>query len=177
MLLTDFTYRIVLPPCDASAHFVNTVAELGQDISKVMPYLNATIEKARYLPEANILRFGWEGCAVTLRPREIAITKLGSKDEAPEALEEIKDLINSTWERREEIEPSYKRGDEIKFIEVFKLLPGTNCRECGQPTCLAFATKLAKDEVELDACSPLLLEEHAEKRAKLVDMLEASGYL
>jgi len=28
-------------------------------------------------------------------------------------------------------------------IEIFKLLPKTNCKDCGEPTCLAFAMKLA----------------------------------
>jgi len=37
-------------------------------------------------------------------------------------------------------------------IEIFKLLPKTNCKECGDPTCLAFAMKLAAGKAELNAC-------------------------
>jgi acetyl-CoA decarbonylase/synthase, CODH/ACS complex subunit gamma len=37
-------------------------------------------------------------------------------------------------------------------LEIYKLLPKTNCKECGFPTCLAFAMKLAAKQVELDAC-------------------------
>jgi acetyl-CoA decarbonylase/synthase complex subunit gamma len=37
-------------------------------------------------------------------------------------------------------------------IEIFKLLPKTNCKECGDPTCLAFAMKLAAGKAELSAC-------------------------
>jgi len=37
-------------------------------------------------------------------------------------------------------------------IEIFKLLPKTNCGECGVPTCLAFAMKLAAGKAELSAC-------------------------
>lgn len=37
-------------------------------------------------------------------------------------------------------------------LEIYKLLPKTNCRECGFPTCLAFAMKLAAKQVELSAC-------------------------
>jgi len=43
-------------------------------------------------------------------------------------------------------------------IEIFKLLPKTNCKECGDPTCLAFAMKLAAGKVELSAC-PYVSEE------------------
>ncbi|MFC1950235.1 acetyl-CoA decarbonylase/synthase complex subunit gamma [Chloroflexota bacterium] len=43
-------------------------------------------------------------------------------------------------------------------IEIFKLLPKTNCGECGVPTCLAFAMKLASGKAELSAC-PYVSEE------------------
>ncbi len=37
-------------------------------------------------------------------------------------------------------------------LEIYKLLPQTNCKECGYPTCLAFAMKLAAKQAELKAC-------------------------
>jgi len=37
-------------------------------------------------------------------------------------------------------------------LDIFKQLPKTNCRECGQPTCLAFAMKLAQKQASLDQC-------------------------
>ena len=37
-------------------------------------------------------------------------------------------------------------------IAIFKLLPKTNCGDCGVPTCLAFAMNLAAGKAELDAC-------------------------
>ncbi|HLB49931.1 MAG TPA: acetyl-CoA decarbonylase/synthase complex subunit gamma [Anaerolineales bacterium] len=43
-------------------------------------------------------------------------------------------------------------------LQIYKLLPGTNCRECGYPTCLAFAMKLAAKQVELSLC-PYVTEE------------------
>jgi len=43
-------------------------------------------------------------------------------------------------------------------VQIFKLLPKTNCKKCGFPTCLAFAMKLAQRQVSLDAC-PYVSEE------------------
>jgi len=40
----------------------------------------------------------------------------------------------------------------LSGLEIYKLLPKTNCRDCGFPTCLAFAMKLAAKQVELAAC-------------------------
>jgi len=47
-------------------------------------------------------------------------------------------------------------------IEIFKLLPKTNCQECGVPTCMAFAVKLAAGQAELDSC-PYVSKEAREK--------------
>jgi len=47
-------------------------------------------------------------------------------------------------------------------VEIFKLLPKTNCKKCGFPTCLAFAMKLAQRQVSLDAC-PDVSEEARQK--------------
>lgn len=40
----------------------------------------------------------------------------------------------------------------LSGVEIFKLLPKTNCKKCGFPTCLAFAMKLAQRQASLDAC-------------------------
>src|SRR5512140_3837545 len=37
-------------------------------------------------------------------------------------------------------------------LQIFKLLPNTNCKECGFPTCLAFAMKLAAGKEALEKC-------------------------
>jgi len=47
-------------------------------------------------------------------------------------------------------------------IQIFKLLPKTNCKECGVPTCLAFAMNLASGKAELDDC-PYVSDEAREQ--------------
>jgi len=46
-------------------------------------------------------------------------------------------------------------------IDVYKLLPRTNCKECGEENCMAFATKLVNREVFLDQCLPLAEKKEA----------------
>jgi acetyl-CoA decarbonylase/synthase complex subunit gamma len=53
----------------------------------------------------------------------------------------------------------------LSGLEIYKLLPKTNCKDCGFPTCLAFAMKLAQKQVELAAC-PHVSED---AKAKLSD--------
>jgi len=50
-------------------------------------------------------------------------------------------------------------------IQIFKLLPKTNCKECGVPTCLAFAMNLASGKAELDSC-PYVSDEAREQLAE-----------
>jgi acetyl-CoA decarbonylase/synthase, CODH/ACS complex subunit gamma len=68
----------------------------------------------------------------------------------------------------------------LSGIQIYKLLPQTNCKECGFPTCLAFAMKLAAKQVELSACpyvseaSKVQLAESAAPPIRLV-MLKSDG--
>ncbi len=53
----------------------------------------------------------------------------------------------------------------LSGIQIYKLLPQTNCKECGFPTCLAFAMKLAAKQAELDKC-PYVSDEAREQLAE-----------
>ena len=46
----------------------------------------------------------------------------------------------------------------LSGLDIYKLLPKTNCKQCGYATCLAFAMALAKKAVDIDKC-PFLSEE------------------
>ena len=51
---------------------------------------------------------------------------------------------------------------ELSPIDIYKLLPKINCKECGFPTCLAFAMKLAAGQTALDECPYVTDEVRAE---------------
>jgi acetyl-CoA decarbonylase/synthase complex subunit gamma len=61
---------------------------------------------------------------------------------------------------------------ELSPIDVYKLLPKTNCKECGEENCMAFATKLVNREVTLEKCKPLLTKEYEKSYTQLKDMLK-----
>ena len=67
-----------------------------------------------------------------------------------------------------EIKKSVK---QLSPIDVYMLLPKTNCKECGEPNCMAFAAKLANREVSLEECPPILKKEHEKAYKKLQEML------
>ncbi len=61
---------------------------------------------------------------------------------------------------------------ELSPIDVYKLLPRTNCKECGEENCMAFATKVVNREVSIEQCPPLLTKEHEKAYRQLKEMLK-----
>ena len=69
-------------------------------------------------------------------------------------------------------EREIKKGvTELSPIEVYMLLPRTNCRECGEENCMAFAVKLVNRETALEKCTELQKEEYRESLEKLKELL------
>ena len=60
---------------------------------------------------------------------------------------------------------------ELSPIDVYVLLPKTNCKLCGEENCMAFATKIVNRVVGLELCPPLLEKQHASSLVKLQEML------
>jgi acetyl-CoA decarbonylase/synthase complex subunit gamma len=61
---------------------------------------------------------------------------------------------------------------ELSPIDIYKLLPKINCKECGVDNCMAFAAKIVNREMTVDQCPPLLKKENEKAYAKLKDLLK-----
>ena len=61
---------------------------------------------------------------------------------------------------------------ELSPIDVYKLLPRTNCKECGEENCMAFATKVVNREVPIEKCAPLLKKEYEKAYKQLKEILK-----
>ena len=175
MLLRQYDLKIVLSECNPSSLKVNALADLSDDISEVLPYLNTVLKGLQYYPEEKILTVKKEGRLISFRPRQIALTKLEDENEATVVMEELKRIVNETYANRDHIKPTYTSRPIPRPLDIFKLLPGKNCKECGEPTCMAFALKLVNDEVELNQCPLLLKKEFEVNRLKLKELSPDSG--
>ncbi len=179
MLLRGFQkIETFFPPCHpGEVETVTATAELTDDISPVFPYLNAILKGTIYDPKRQTLNFKQGGRRITLYPRKVIVTKLKDRAEAEKVLERLRDLINRTYERRDEIEPSYKSRAKLTVLDIYKLLPRTNCGGCGEPTCMAFATKLVSEQMSIERCRPLFGREYREARERLLKLLDEAGYV
>jgi len=61
---------------------------------------------------------------------------------------------------------------ELSPIDIYKLLPKTNCKECGEENCMAFATKIVNREAQIDKCLPLLTDQNSKAYLSLKEMLK-----
>jgi len=106
MLIETYDLEVFTPPCDPVAARYAAKAHLACDISGVLPYPNATLQGAIYLPQAQALTWMKAGHSVAFHAREIAVSNVEDGDEAQKELQGVIDLVNRTWERRSEITPN-----------------------------------------------------------------------
>ena len=171
MLLRE--YNITKVRCSfCNPEWIAVRAELSDDISEVFPYLNAVLKNAVYTPKVPSLNFKMETGFISLMPREINVGQVLYEDDAIKILDYLKELVNDTWEKRKGITPLYERKGEIKAKDIVDFLPKTNCRDCGLPTCFAFAVAMIRGQKRLKDCSALSKPEFAEDKEALVRLLQ-----
>lgn len=155
MLLESYKKEIFRAECNPGFEALHCFAHLDQDVGEAIPYLNATLGGFTFTKDPPSVTFKVHGKLITVHAEKIAINALKDEDEATKIIEWLKREINSAWENREKIEPLYEAAPQPKLIEILKLLPKTNCKECGQPTCMVFAAQVAEGAKGPEDCPPL----------------------
>lgn len=155
-------------PCIAEKDKLKAVTQASVDLTKILPYLNAVIEKPNYQENAHSLTFKKGIIGYTLMKNQINITKFSNNTELRECLEWVKFLINDTYNRRDEITPNHKSKKIIPALKIYGMLPKTNCKRCGEKSCMAFATKLNKADATVEQCPPLWESEYSDLRERLM---------
>lgn len=159
MLLKEYTKQIFRPKCNPNFESVHCIARLDEEISEVLPYLNALLDGVEYFSNPPEVMFHHYGKVIKVGPREIAINALEDEQEAERVLVWLKDQINEAWAKRTNIIPRYEGRKKPKLIEIIRLLPKTNCKKCGRPTCTVFAAQMAEGGLGPEHC-PELTEEN-----------------
>lgn len=163
-------------PCLADPQKIRLKARLSDDISKVMPYLNAVVKGAVYTHDAPNITLSREFRLITLYPREITMIKALNTTDAWQVIDWLQELINDTFNRRAEIEPAYERKRRPHPLQIYPWLPRINCKKCGEQSCLAFAVLLFSGQQELKRCEPLFSHNYREQREVLMELTKAMGY-
>jgi len=171
---TSYTITHVLD-CIADPRKNRIIVELSDDISAVFPYLNAVCPYISFNPGANAVTVRRGERLLTFYPRTAIFAKVEGVEDAIAQLEWFRDLCLKTWECRQTITPSYQLKSMLGPLDIYRLLPGTNCKRCGEATCMAFAVAILQGRRTPEECPPLTEQSFQEARRRLAELLGSSA--
>ncbi len=175
-MLVDRIEIVQVEPCFADAEKIRLFAKIPVDVRDVLPYLNAKLANATYVADRDTLTFIKGGRMITVYPRKVSIAKADDIADAEQVLEWLAERINFCHDHQDEIEPVTERRVKIGPLDIYSWLPRTNCRQCGEVSCLAFALLLLQEKHRLSECRPLYVEaDLAGQRSRLEEFMEALG--
>lgn len=167
---------MVLSPCIADDTKIRLVAHTSGDMKEVFPYMNAEMRGACYNPNGPMLTFMEGHRLITIYPHRIAIGKADEIVDSWRTLEKIRCLANDTYSRRDSITPLYTMRKKPAALDIYKRLPGTNCRECGQKTCMAFALTLLSGNAKPIMCKSIFEGGHTHLRDAFLEICVGLGF-
>jgi len=137
----------VLTGACLGAHF-----RLDNDIGMLFPYINAAIKGCRFFDNPAHVQFILDDFQCTLYPKEVIAAPFMDQGQAEKFVDRLIDFLNDIYIQKDSLIPDHKTFRPISVIDIYKLLPQTNCKECDFPTCLAFAAALSKKQTTPDQC-------------------------
>ena len=168
MFLKEYRKEIFRPECNPNFQSLHCIAHLESDISEVLPYLNTVLGGSTYTQDPPSVTFKVHGKLITVHSQQIAINALKDEEEADKILQWLKQEINDTWEKHDQIKPSFQGIARPQILQILKLLPRTNCRQCGQATCMVFSVLVA-DGVKGPEDCPGLCDPYRTKLQKYLE--------
>lgn len=167
---TSYSITHVLD-CIADPSKNRIIVELSDDISVIFPYLNAVYPYISFNPGANAVTVRRGERLLTFYPRTAIFAKVDGVEDAVAQLEWFRKLCLETWERRHTITPSFQPKSMLGPLDIYRLLPQSNCKRCGEATCMAFAVALLQGRRTLQECPPLHEPARAEAHRRLAELL------
>jgi len=166
-LVAEYEVKLTEAACLPGSGFYGLLVTVPSDISAVFPYLNAVLEDTLYDRENEILIGRDRDRRCAFRANDIRVAGVEDAADAPRIARAVVDRVNQVWHDHGEITPSFRERKVPATFDIYTLLPRTNCRECGYPTCLAFAAEARDNPEFLEKCPPLSRPENADSRAQI----------
>ncbi len=176
MLLEEVHLNLVNIECMPTSTKFNAIIDLDVDVGDLLPYLATEIRGCTYVHGTDQLNFMDRGHIIAIRPRQITVTALQDEREARQICEVLKNIINEVHRRRHRITPTLRKQARLDPLTVYRELPKTNCGECGEATCMAFAARVVNRHLQANRCNPLLLKDYESNRERLWALLREAEY-
>lgn len=131
---------------------------LDQDVSDLFPYINAALDEATCYEQPRHVRFLLDGYRCRLYPGLAVAYFFESKTKVHPFIDRLIAFLNDLDRQKESITPNFDCIKHIPMMDILKILPKTNCRECGYLTCMAFAAALIQGKAPADRCPGLAVQ-------------------
>ncbi len=176
MLLDRLKLNLINIECMPTSTKFNAVIDLDADIGDLLPYLATEIRGCTYIHGTDQLNYMDRGHIIAIRPRQITVTALQNEKEAKQICEDLKTIINKVHQQRDGITPTLRKQARLDPLTIYRKLPRTNCGECGEATCMAFAARVVSRDLAANRCGPLFLKDYESNRKRLWVLLRQAEY-
>ncbi len=158
-------------PCLADPGKIIVVGKPDRSLNEVIPYLATLPGIIAYNPETCTLTFRRQAGFMTLYPEKVYITQVKDTGEGLVLLKGLVDAINATWENRAQLVSITVARRAPRWLDIWTQLPQTNCKQCGEATCMAFAAALLQQKRLLVECVPLASDQAFTDRRKNIEVM------
>jgi ArsR family metal-binding transcriptional regulator len=142
-------------PCLAEPGKIIVIGKPSHPLDEVIPYLATLPSIIAYNPDQRTLTFRRQPGFLSLQREEVYITQVKDVQEGLELLAALTESVNAVWEHRHELVAVTTSKRTPRPLDIWELLPRTNCKQCGEATCMAFAVGLIQHNRTLMEC-PIL---------------------
>ncbi|MGQ9531149.1 MAG: (Fe-S)-binding protein, partial [Candidatus Bathycorpusculaceae bacterium] len=152
-------------PCLLEPRKLQISAHAGRPLNEILPILYLALPHSNYSKAFGSVTFLFRGKLVTIYSSgKINLGCVAREEIARDLLEDLKKLINRAFEYyKSHGQPDPKlveKKGKVTPLEIYKYLPQTNCKECGEQGCFPFAVKLSNGEKTLQECPQLRLPKY-----------------
>lgn len=158
-------------PCLAEPGKLQVVGTPSRSLAEVIPYLATLPGIVTYNPDKPSLTFRRRPGFLTLLEDKVTLTQVIDNEEGETLLNNLVDAINATWENRGQLKAITQPARILRPLDIYTLLPQTNCGDCGEATCMAFAAKLFMREKIVTECPPLTADPAFEERSSTLQSI------
>ena len=148
---------------------------LGRSIAHLIPIMARLIRGGAFVPALPALTFEEEHRLIAIAPQEIIVSRADDLLDIWVIVRTLIELIRSAREHLDRVRPETQPRQGIGAIELFKRLPGDNCGECGNESCMEFATGLITGRTKICQCTSLERQSNPENRRSLKCLLGMIG--
>ena len=124
-------------------------------LASLFPYINAVAEHSQYYEKPVYIKFMLADRLCAFYSTEGAFAPVRNMGDAIAFLPTLLAFIDDVVRCRPEIAPNYKKFNPTSALDIYRLLPGSNCRECGFATCMAFSAALSRGQTSMVNCPHL----------------------